>query len=120
VDVGEAIEVRHNFAFLSVKHDELICVHVGDVKAPMRGVETLIIETDCATWQWYVRNQLQWRRLLVGGGNRGCNVTKYRNQYCYFADMTQPAVWFPHDNPPSQSHSCGLQVETVYCFDAVA
>jgi hypothetical protein len=34
VNVGEAIEVRHNATFLSVENDELICVHLRDVRRP--------------------------------------------------------------------------------------
>ena len=60
MNVGEAIEVCHNFTFFCVENDKLISVHVGDIKAAMRGVETLIIEADCGTWQRYVRNLLQW------------------------------------------------------------
>jgi hypothetical protein len=46
MDTSKSVEVCHDFSFLGIEDDELVGVHVGDVKTPLGGVETLIIETD--------------------------------------------------------------------------
>ncbi len=35
MNVGEAVEICHNFAFLRIENDELVGVHVGDIKTAM-------------------------------------------------------------------------------------
>jgi hypothetical protein len=54
VHIRKAVEVRHNFTFLRVGNNPLIGVHVGDLKAARRAVETQIIEADCRAWQSHV------------------------------------------------------------------
>jgi len=71
VNVGEAVEISHNFAFLRIENDELIGIHVGDTKPTMGGVETLVVEAHGGTRQRHVRNLLQRRRLWVVRGNGG-------------------------------------------------
>ena len=54
MDIGEAVEIRDDFALLRVEDDELICVHVGDVKATMSGVKALIVKTNGGSGEWNV------------------------------------------------------------------
>ena len=60
MNVGEAVEICHNVAFLRVEDNELIGVHVGDVETAMRGVKTLVIEANRWSWQRHVCNLPQW------------------------------------------------------------
>lgn len=49
--VRKSVEVGNDFALLHGEDDELIRVHVGDVKTALRGLETLIPEPDGGTGQ---------------------------------------------------------------------
>ena len=81
VNVREAVEICHNFAFLRIENNELIGVHVCDIKTAMGGVETLVVEARGGAGQRHVRNLLQWCGLLVVGRGRECSVSEYRYQY---------------------------------------
>ena len=82
VDVGKAIEVRNNFAFLRVEDHQLISIHVGDVETAVRAVKTLVVEANRGIRKGHVRHLLQWCRVCVVGGDRGRCAAEYRNQYC--------------------------------------
>jgi hypothetical protein len=41
---SKAIEVRHDFSFLGIEDNELIGIHVSDVKSSLGGVKALVIE----------------------------------------------------------------------------
>jgi hypothetical protein len=81
---GGFVEAHYDYSprLILIGKYELICVHVRDVKAPMRRVETLVVEAHRGAWQRHVRNLLQWHRFRVVGGSRGCCAAEYRNQYC--------------------------------------
>jgi hypothetical protein len=65
VNVREAVEICHNFAFLRIENDELIGIHVSDIKTARRRVETLIIEAHRGAWQRHVRHLFQWIRSNI-------------------------------------------------------
>jgi len=75
------IEVRHNFTFLSVENDELICVHVRDIKTAMRSVETLESKRT-AGWQGHVRNLASVLPTQGCRRSRGCCAAEYRTNNC--------------------------------------
>jgi len=55
----KAVEVCHDFSFLGVEDDELVGIHVSDVKASLGGVKALIIEADCWSRHGNIRDLLE-------------------------------------------------------------
>jgi hypothetical protein len=55
----KAVKVCHNFSFLGIEDNELVGVHVRDVKPPLGRVETLVIEADCRAGHGNIRDLLE-------------------------------------------------------------
>jgi hypothetical protein len=56
VDAREAIKVGGYGPGLHIEDNKLASIHVCDVKAPLCGIDALVIETDWRSGQWYVGN----------------------------------------------------------------
>ncbi len=64
----KAIEVCHDFSFLGIENNELVGIHVSDVKPSLGGVKALVIETDCWAWHGNIRDLFERGVFCVFGG----------------------------------------------------
>ncbi len=68
VYMRKAIEVCHDFSFLGIEDNELVGIHVSDVKPSSGGVKALVIEADCWARHGNIRDLLERYVLCIFGG----------------------------------------------------
>jgi hypothetical protein len=59
MDSLEAFEVRDHAPFLDVENDQLVRVHVGDVKPAILGIVALVIKSNRGTGERQFRDKFQ-------------------------------------------------------------
>src|SRR5258708_5473070 len=72
----EPIQVGDNFSLQRVEDNELVRVHMGDVKPSVLHVQTLIVEANRGPWHWHIGNLLQY----LNGANLILPVLRVRDR----------------------------------------